>query len=418
VQQNSNHSIEYCIADIFNTFLGKNAEREEFYFKILPNILKDEFNLDSSLHKFSIFEEISVTNLFVLMQYHNKIYFTENLDINFSDKKPFIAQDIKYISPYLIMKWNLKASNSKLNKKENLKAIHYKFNKINNNSKMNKSNLSNSDYNTSVNRSNQLNNLNDFTTHSISTGKNEVESQMDNIYSLIGKTKKENINNYTENLLLSAYKNDKTFNSCISKENQASVLSNNNPNNNNKNNESEIKSAKIKNNLIEFNNKNLILNTNIKRIKNKNLKFENENIDVCWIINDFKVIEDSQEDLRLKLIKTIYLYLSEKQNEIALKLCDYYVQKYNETISLNPVIYIILAEIYNLVSGIELARLFYEKAVSIIEWQFPANNNPLLVDVLYSFSLILLKNVDSEEMLLEIEDLLDNCLKLCKKVLI
>ncbi len=116
-------------------------------------------------------------------------------------------------------------------------------------------------------------------------------------------------------------------------------------------------------------------------------------------------------------MKIIYFYLSNKQNETALKLCDYYVQKYNETLFLNPVIYMILAEIYNVINGIELARLFYEKAISILDWQFPNQSNPLLIDIYYSFSLVLLKNVSTEEMLYEIEDLLENCVKLCKKVI-
>ena len=38
------------------------------------------------------------------MEYHNKVYFNDNININFRNEYPFIAQDIKYISPYVIDK--------------------------------------------------------------------------------------------------------------------------------------------------------------------------------------------------------------------------------------------------------------------------------------------------------------------------
>jgi len=435
VESNSNHSIEFCIIDIFNTFLGKNREKEDFYFKILPNLLKDEFSLEFSDYSCSIFDDISIQNLFVVMQYHNKIYFSENLDVNFFDKNPFIPQDIKFVSPFLIMKWNLKATMS-LERTEKSKNFNSKFNKFNN------SNINNSVK--KINFNNNSTNINDD--NDSINNKYRFENQM-NCFNSLWKNKKENSSE--PNSEISILKGN-TFYSGLNNNNN---ITNNSYYNNNQNHyssskkEEEIITSKIsfsdnkyysnlnshpyiepKNTCIyrddlianankkTNNDENLILNTNVKRIKNKNFKFENDNFNVFWLINDFKLIENSQKEFRLKLVKIIYFYLSEKQFEIALKLCDYYVQKYNETIFLNPVIYMILAEIYNAISGIDLARLFYEKALSILDWQFPKKNNPLLIDILYSFCLILLKNVDSEEMLLEIEDLLENCMKLCDKV--
>ena len=111
------HSLEFCIVDIFNTFLGANESSDEFYTKVLPGYLTEEFNIIIQLNLKS---QISIPNLFVIMQHYNKIYFNDNLDINFDDQTPFVAQDIKYISPYYINKWFSFASSKKMSIKENL----------------------------------------------------------------------------------------------------------------------------------------------------------------------------------------------------------------------------------------------------------------------------------------------------------
>lgn len=353
----SKHSIEYCICDIFNTFLGKNEDREEFYFKILPNLLKDEFNLDFCSWKIpvSIFKNISLSNLFVIMQYHNQVYFNENLDINFNDKTPFVPQDIKFIASSLLMKWNAKASTCSPDKE------NYRVNNSFKNKLFNCPNLSRN--NTYV-----------------------IGSVSNNSSFLVNHANSENKAN---------------------KYDLINLLPNNEASNNNENSGVRLKEKET-----------FILNTNMKRIKNKNLKFDNENgsFDINVIIKDMKHYEENYEEQRIKLVKSIDFYLGKKAYDISLKLCDFYVQKFNETIFLNPIIYIILAEIYNLNSGIDLARLFYEKALNILDWQYPDKSNPVLIDVYYTFSLILLKNINSEDMLLEIESLLEDCLGMANKV--
>mgnify|MGYP003345725695 CR=1 FL=1 len=45
IQATHQHSMEYCIIDIFNTFLGNNREADEFYSKILPNYLCETYKI-------------------------------------------------------------------------------------------------------------------------------------------------------------------------------------------------------------------------------------------------------------------------------------------------------------------------------------------------------------------------------------
>ena len=98
--ENDSH-LEKIIVEIFNIFLGQNKKNEILYSKTLPGELNDVFGIDIIL---DLKKEISIANLFIIMEYHNKVYFNDNININFRNEYPFISQDIKYISPYLIDK--------------------------------------------------------------------------------------------------------------------------------------------------------------------------------------------------------------------------------------------------------------------------------------------------------------------------
>lgn len=100
-QLESDSHLEKIIVELFNVFLGNNKKNEILFAKTLPGELNDVFGIDIIL---DLKKEISVSNLFIIMEYHNKIYFNDNININFRNEYPFIAQDIKYISPYLIDK--------------------------------------------------------------------------------------------------------------------------------------------------------------------------------------------------------------------------------------------------------------------------------------------------------------------------
>jgi len=134
------------------------------------------------------------------------------------------------------------------------------------------------------------------------------------------------------------------------------------------------------------------------------------------MLKSLKESEKTNESTRINLIKIIYNHIYSKKYEIALKMCDYYLIKYSETLFLNHVIFIILAEIYNLIEGVEYSRIFYEKALCLIGWQF-SEDNPSLIDIYYSFVLVLLKQVDLDDLYEEIFLLLEKATNLAEKVL-
>ena len=47
-QASSQYSIENCIIDLFNTFLGQNEHSEELYEMILPSFLEKTFKMESN----------------------------------------------------------------------------------------------------------------------------------------------------------------------------------------------------------------------------------------------------------------------------------------------------------------------------------------------------------------------------------
>ena len=103
--QNQHHSIESCVVDIFNIFLGNSKESKDFYSQTLPFYFKDHFNLIDKCENINgvlIKDFINPPNLLVSMQYHCGVYFLDCLNVNFEHISPFVTYDIKYISSYLI----------------------------------------------------------------------------------------------------------------------------------------------------------------------------------------------------------------------------------------------------------------------------------------------------------------------------
>ena len=276
---NNPHSIEYCVLDIFNTFLSVNKNNlyfNELYMKVLPVYLKEHFDLDEQISLKDLHNYVSEQNtsnlpyLFALMQYHTKIYFNSNLTLKFnsSNYPLFESSDIKYISPTNINKWHNKANEFITN--------------------------------LSCNQSN--------------------------------KEREEGINRQT------------------------------------------------------------LTTTNIKRIKH----FTHITNDYNKIIQNFKEFDISNNQNRIYLLNSIYTYITHKQFYLALKLCDFYLQKYNDTLFLNPIIYINLSEIYYEINDdISYAKLFFNKAETVLNWLFPDNNCHFIFELNYRYLLILLKQNDN-----------------------
>lgn len=103
------HSVESCIVDVFNIFLGSSKESNEFYSQTILYYIKETFLLsDEDIEAFLKDSPINLfinrKNLFVSMQYHCKVYFLDSLNINFDHDSPIVIYDIKYVSPYLLLK--------------------------------------------------------------------------------------------------------------------------------------------------------------------------------------------------------------------------------------------------------------------------------------------------------------------------
>ena len=146
-------------------------------------------------------------------------------------------------------------------------------------------------------------------------------------------------------------------------------------------------------------------------MKTFNIEHE-ESFDIIGLLHNN---ENSNHNMRTMLIRLISSNMLSKRYEIALKLCESYNQKFSETIFLNSNIFIILAEIYYELDGIETAQFFFDKSKYLIKWQYQ-EDNPFLIDILYSFSSILMKNLKENEK--KLEDILKELMRLCLKVII
>ena len=268
IKNNNPHSIEYNICDVFNTFLScnnNNYNKNILYNNVLPVYLKEIFNIDLTENEYFSYinEKINKHTLFVCMQFYNRIFFNENLNIDFNLMNPFEYKNIKYISPYVLKKWEIKAKNN----------ISCNFN------------ISNCNF----------------------------------------------INN-----------------------------------NDNRN-----------------------ISNKIKRIRTKleEEKVPND-IEILKILKQYDI---SLNKKRINTINSIYKEIINKKYENGLKLCDYYIQSFNDTLFNNSLIYINLSFIYNEINGIEYAKMFFKKSIDIFNWLFPYENCYIIFEIYYKYILILMK---------------------------
>ena len=244
------------------------------------------FNIDYLL---DLKKQISIFNLFVLMLFHNKVYFYDSMEINFAHQKPFVCQDIKYISVNNTIKW----------------------------------------FNTMMSMQGQ-------------TAKNKNMNNLNLMTSIA------NIN-----LLL-----------------------------HNKNNDIETED---KQNQIPIGD---ISISNINRFAYKNLEIKES---INGFVKKTKSFNRMEDETRIDLFKFIYNLIGIKNYEMALYICDHYAQKYYETLFLNPLLYLILAEIYSEIISVELSEVFFNKSINLVNWMYGEDKSPLLIDIYYTYSNILLK---------------------------
>ena len=321
IKASNQNSIEFCIIDIFNTFLGNNSISKEFFIKILPNYLASYFKIDFILDLRSI---VHLPLLFCKMQYHNKIFFNESIEINFNHLTPFSTSDIKLISVINTIKWyrNLK------------KEIKADINETNLEIQLNKDNL------------------------------------LTSICNINQKLKEEKLKR-----------------------------------------EDELDITNIKESSI-YEDDGLIL-SNVKRINYKNFELE-ENVQS--FLNKNKMFAEYDEELRINNFKFIYYLLKNRNYEMALNICDNYTEKYKDTLFLNPLLFLLLAEIYSELLSVEYSIFYFEKSISLLNWMYGENNSPLAIDVYYTFSNILQKFNESNQYTEKIVEYLNKGKDISEKV--
>lgn len=293
------HSIEYCICDLFNTFLSTNEGNYyhfDLYNKILPVYIKETFDIETEVIAKPLLTFTNGNNnmnaLFASMQSHNRIYFSNSTSLDFTTLSPIKSQNIKFISPYYINKWHMKA--------------------------------------------------------------NDIASN------------------------LSFLTSPSHSNSVIPK--------------------------------IESSLSTQITSTNAKRIKS----FSNITSNVISKqIANFKSFDLSNNHNRICIVNSIYNYILKKQYHLAVKLCDYYLEKYSDSLFLNCIVYMYLGEIYNVIKDISFAKMFFDKAIATVKWLYGYRCH-FLFEIEYNLLLVLLKQSDEYIMknLEEIKKVLGECEKL------
>lgn len=414
IKPNNKNSIEYCIVDVFNTFLGNNSVSKEFYMKILPEYLCKDFKIDFIL---DLRSKLSFHQLFGAMQYHNKIYFHDSLEIDFSVKVPFVIQDIKYISVVNSIKWYRNQALKELNElninNDNYPDIKQNFKTTNCNNDNDKihNNLIQSTHN--MNLLSSLSNFNmkaknkllyksyaieknnqDLTNDHTNSKNIEIkinsiqEKNEDNDLTIIQTNKSNDLNDNSEN-----YQNDNFENV----ENVENVE--------NTDNKDDIKESL--NYLREMS------VTNIHRLNFKNMEL-NDSIQVFLSKN--KIFSDADEEIRISIFKFINYLLRGKNYEMALNICDHYNQRYSETLFLNPLIYLILSELYSELLSIEISIYFFEKSINVLNLIYGKDKNPLLINSYYTFSIILSKFNENKNFDSKIENYLKKAISLSIEV--
>ena len=291
------HSIEYCIVDLFNTFISvseDNIYRYDLYAKILPNYIKEKFNVDINVSHKPLMEisndKAMMSSLLYSMMYYNRVCFTNAESVDVTSLYPFTSNDIKYISPYYINKWHIKAS-------ETLSSMTF------------------------------------LTTPS---------------------------------------------------------------------------SKSLSSNHIQF-----ISTTNAKRIKSISLM---NTVSSSAMLSHLKSSDESNDSNRICVANTIYNYILNKKNSLAVKLCDYYLSKFLDIPFLNAVIYMYLGEVYNDIKGFEFSKLLFDKARAISRSLYPGINS-FEFEVEYNYLLVMMKQSDEfiEENLNEISETINQCEMISRK---
>ena len=136
------------------------------------------------------------------------------------------------------------------------------------------------------------------------------------------------------------------------------------------------------------------------------------------IYEENKLYEKTEEIQKINLFQNIILNINQNDVNSALKNCEYFLQKYqNSTLFLHPLIFLCLAFIYNKIDGLDSAQKYIKKSLKYLTWLFPYQNCFLFYEIEYRYLLIILNN--EENIILNnienITDIFAQCYNLWKK---
>ena len=162
-------------------------------------------------------------------------------------------------------------------------------------------------------------------------------------------------------------------------------------------------------------------NNNANNIIKDNFRFDLIGININYetkIYKRYKISEKFDEFQKFNLFFIILSNIVQNEINLALKNCEYFLEKYKASISfLHSLIYLCISFIYNTLSNFDLAEKYYEKCIFYLKWLFHSENNYLFFEVEYKHLLILLNN-EENIILKNIENIVktfDKCGKMWKK---
>ena len=159
---------------------------------------------------------------------------------------------------------------------------------------------------------------------------------------------------------------------------------------------------------------------------NKNIICNNNNNNSCCslmkkeknIYEEYKLYEKTEEIQKINLFQNIILNINQNEYNAALKNCEYFLQKYqNSTLFLHPLIYLCLAFIYNKIDGFDSAQKYIKKSLKYLTWLYPYQNCFLFYEIEQKYLLIILNNEENiiKNNIENITNIFEQCDNLWKK---
>ena len=153
-------------------------------------------------------------------------------------------------------------------------------------------------------------------------------------------------------------------------------------------------------------------NGNINVDDNCEIKKEKEKL------KQYKISEKLEKSQMFNLFNVIISNINQNELNLALKNCDYFIEKYKTSISfIHSLIYLCISFIYNKSSNFELSENYFNKSSIYLNWLFPNKNNFLFFEFEYKHLSILLNN--EENIIIKnmenIETIFETCDKMWNK---